>query len=62
MKSSAAAIETHCGGDPAVVGELVKIAQMLDEWEQDIDRYNGDLSDLAHEARAILSKVKGGAK
>lgn len=38
---------------------LVAIAEALDKWEQDPDRYVGDLADLAHQARAALALAKG---
>ena len=38
----------------AAAPDLYAIAKELVEWEQDPDRYRGDLADLAQDARKIL--------
>lgn len=40
--------------------ELMDIASRLESWELDPDRYSGDLADLAHEARSILTYIREG--
>jgi hypothetical protein len=37
---------------------LTRIARELDTWEQDPDKYGGDLANLAHEARALINKIE----
>ncbi len=39
---------------------LLHIAQELVTWEQDPDRYGGDLADLAQEARGIVDRIRKG--
>lgn len=42
----------------AAAPDLYAIAKELVEWEQDPDRYRGDLADLAQDARKILEKIE----
>lgn len=37
--------------------ELLAVAERLAEWEQDPDRFAGDLADLAQQARTLLAKL-----
>jgi len=39
--------------------DLLEIARELAAWEEDPDRYAGDLADLAHDARAAIAKAEG---